>query len=286
MTCRGWWPSWHVGTTCTRRCSGPRRSTTRRRCRRDAIFRIASLTKPIAAAGAMVLVDDGVLSLGDPVETFLPELADRRVLRSLESPLDDTVPAERSITVEDLLTFRLGFGSIMAPPGSYPDSGGRGGARPDDAGAAVAAATVRLRRVDPALRHAAPAAPAGCRVALQHGRARPGRPAGAGERAAARVVPAGTPVRAARHGGHVVQRPGGEAGAASPRPTSPTTRPAALAVLDRPDTGWWSEPPAMANAAGMLVSTLEDLWAFVSLLLAGGRHEGRAAAVAGRRWRR
>jgi len=88
--------------------------------RRDAIFRIASLTKPIAAAGAMALVDDGVLSVGDPVETFLPELADRRVLRSLESALDDTVPAERSITVEDLLTFRLGFGAIMAPPGTYP----------------------------------------------------------------------------------------------------------------------------------------------------------------------
>ena len=68
----------------------------------------------------MALVDDGVLSLVDPVETYLPELADRRVLRSLESALDDTVPAERSITVEDLLTFRLGFGAIMAPPGAYP----------------------------------------------------------------------------------------------------------------------------------------------------------------------
>jgi CubicO group peptidase (beta-lactamase class C family) len=88
--------------------------------RRDAIFRIASLTKPIAAAGAMALVDDGVLTLDDPVERYLPELADRRVLRRLEGPLDDTVPAERSITVEDLLTFRLGFGSIMAPPGTYP----------------------------------------------------------------------------------------------------------------------------------------------------------------------
>ena len=40
--------------------------------RRDAIFRIASLTKPIAAAGAMLLVDDGVLSLSDPVDAFCP----------------------------------------------------------------------------------------------------------------------------------------------------------------------------------------------------------------------
>ncbi len=90
---------------------------------RDAIFRIASLTKPISAAGAMVLVDDGVLSLSDPVDALLPELAGRRVLRSLESGLDDTVPAERPITVEDLLTFRLGFGVIMVPPGTYPIQG-------------------------------------------------------------------------------------------------------------------------------------------------------------------
>ncbi len=87
---------------------------------RDAIFRIASLTKPIAAAGAMMLVDDGVLSLADPVDALLPELAGRRVLRSVGGPLDDTVPAARAITLEDLLTFRLGFGVIMAPPGTYP----------------------------------------------------------------------------------------------------------------------------------------------------------------------
>ncbi len=87
---------------------------------RRAIFRIASLTEPITAAGAMILIDDGVVALNDPVQRFIPELADRRVLRGLEAGLDDTTPAERSITVEDLLTFRLGFGAIMALPGTYP----------------------------------------------------------------------------------------------------------------------------------------------------------------------
>ena len=53
---------------------------------RDAIFRIASLTKPIAAAAAMILVDDGVLALDAAVDAYLPELADRRVLRSLDAP--------------------------------------------------------------------------------------------------------------------------------------------------------------------------------------------------------
>jgi CubicO group peptidase (beta-lactamase class C family) len=66
---------------------------------RDAIFRIASLTKPIAAAAAMILVEDGVLELSGAVDEFLPELADRRVLRSLDGPLDDTVPAERAINL-------------------------------------------------------------------------------------------------------------------------------------------------------------------------------------------
>lgn len=87
---------------------------------RGAIFRIASLTKPIIAAAAMTLVEECKLRLEDPVDRWLPELADRRVLRRLDSPLDDTVPAHRPITVSDLLTFRLGLGIVMAPPGTYP----------------------------------------------------------------------------------------------------------------------------------------------------------------------
>ena len=74
--------------------------------RRDTIFRIASMTKPITAAAAMILVEETKLRLDEPVDRLLPELADRKVLRSMESPLDDTVPANRPITLRDLLTFR------------------------------------------------------------------------------------------------------------------------------------------------------------------------------------
>ncbi len=88
--------------------------------RRDTIFRIASMTKPITAAAAMILVEECRLRLHDPVDDLLPELANRRVLKSLESAIDDTVPANRPITVRDLLTFRLGLGMVMAPPGKYP----------------------------------------------------------------------------------------------------------------------------------------------------------------------
>ena len=78
--------------------------------KRDTIFRLASTTKPITAAGAMVLVEECRLRLDDPLDEWLPEIRDRRVLRTLESPLDDTVPAARSITLRDLLTFRSGYG--------------------------------------------------------------------------------------------------------------------------------------------------------------------------------
>ena len=87
---------------------------------RDAIFRIASLTKPVTAVTTMTLVEAGVLALDQPVDDLLPELAHRRVLRRLDVELDDTVPAARSVTVEDLLSSRLGFGSVMAPPDSLP----------------------------------------------------------------------------------------------------------------------------------------------------------------------
>lgn len=79
---------------------------------RDAIFRIASITKPIAGVAAMLLIEDGAMALDDPVQRWLPELAAPRVLRTLESGLDDTVPAERPITVEDVLSFHLGFGRL------------------------------------------------------------------------------------------------------------------------------------------------------------------------------
>jgi CubicO group peptidase (beta-lactamase class C family) len=86
----------------------------------DTIFRIASITKPIAAAAVMILVEDCKLRLDESIEPWLPELANRRVLKSISSQLDDTVPAKRAITVRDVLTYTMGFGSVMAMPGAYP----------------------------------------------------------------------------------------------------------------------------------------------------------------------
>jgi CubicO group peptidase (beta-lactamase class C family) len=88
--------------------------------RRDTIFRIASMSKPIIAAATMILVEDGKLHLDEPLDRLLPELANRRVLKRLDGPLDDTVPAIRPITVRDLFTFCWGFGLIMGMPDDYP----------------------------------------------------------------------------------------------------------------------------------------------------------------------
>ena len=88
--------------------------------RRDTIFRITSMTKPITAAAAMILVEECKLRLDEPVDRLLPEPANRTVLKRLDGPLDDTVPAKRPITVRDLLTFRMGCGVIMAPPDATP----------------------------------------------------------------------------------------------------------------------------------------------------------------------
>jgi CubicO group peptidase (beta-lactamase class C family) len=87
--------------------------------RRDTIFRISSMSKPVVAAAAMILVEEGTLRLDDPVDRLLPELANRRVLKRLDGPLDEVVPAKRPITVRDLLTFRMGLGLIFAE-GDYP----------------------------------------------------------------------------------------------------------------------------------------------------------------------
>ncbi|RVX43086.1 CubicO group peptidase (beta-lactamase class C family) [Nonomuraea polychroma] len=81
--------------------------------RRDTIFRMASMVKPITAVATMILVEECRLRLDDPVDDLLPELAAPRVLRHPGGPLDDTVPAERAITVRDLLTFRLGAGLVL-----------------------------------------------------------------------------------------------------------------------------------------------------------------------------
>ncbi len=80
---------------------------------RDTLFRIASTTKPVTGVATLALAEEGRFGLDEPVDRWLPELADPRVLTRMDGPLDDTIPARRPITVRHLLTFTFGFGMTI-----------------------------------------------------------------------------------------------------------------------------------------------------------------------------
>lgn len=113
---------------------------------RDAIFRIASMTKPVTSVAALMLVDEGRIALTEPISRWAPEFAAMRVLRSPTGPLDETDPAVREITFDDLLTHRSGltYGSFHAGPIQPAYAAALGGdidspVAPDDWIAALAA---------------------------------------------------------------------------------------------------------------------------------------------------
>jgi CubicO group peptidase (beta-lactamase class C family) len=92
------------------------------RMRPDTLFRIASMTKPITSVAALMMIERGKLALTDPIARWVPELADPRVLRDPAGRLDDTVPARRRITVEDLLTHRAGVAYGFFSEGPLKDA--------------------------------------------------------------------------------------------------------------------------------------------------------------------
>ena len=84
--------------------------------RKDAIFRIASMTKPVTAVAILMLVEEGKVRLSDPVSRFIPEFKDTKVAMPRSDSADEegdiyTVPANREVTVQDLITHTSGLGS-------------------------------------------------------------------------------------------------------------------------------------------------------------------------------
>jgi CubicO group peptidase (beta-lactamase class C family) len=106
--------------------------------REDAIMRIQSMTKVITAVAALRLVEAGRLELDQSLVEWLPELADRSVLRTPTAELDDTAPARRAITLRHLLTNTSGYGMIIeASPlqRAMADNGTEAGPEPPAIGA-------------------------------------------------------------------------------------------------------------------------------------------------------
>lgn len=100
---------WRGGRVCRPLVSGWREVERRVPMRRDTLFRIASLTKPVTSVAALMLYEEGRFALEEPITSWAPEFRALRVLRAPDGPLDDSVPAERPITFGDLLTHRAGF---------------------------------------------------------------------------------------------------------------------------------------------------------------------------------
>jgi CubicO group peptidase (beta-lactamase class C family) len=237
---------------------------------RDSIFRIASMTKPVAAAAAMVLVERCVLRLDDPVDELLPELADRRVLRALDADLVDTEPARRPITLRDLLTFRLGFGQVFLDPATHPIVRAAidaeiGMGPPDPDGPPEPDEWIRRFGTLPLLHQP------GERW-MYH--------TGADVLGVLLARATGQPLEAALR--ELLFEPLGMRDTGfSVAPshigrlsTLYWTQPAGLIEGDPGEGGKWSRPPAFPSAGGGLVSTVDDYLAFAQMLLANGTAPG------------
>jgi CubicO group peptidase (beta-lactamase class C family) len=96
---------------------GYRDLETRAPMTRDTLFRIASMTKPVTSVAALMLMEEGKLRLDDPITKWVPEFETMRVMKNAEGSPDDTYPAPRVITIEDLLTHRSGLSYAFSAVG-------------------------------------------------------------------------------------------------------------------------------------------------------------------------
>jgi CubicO group peptidase (beta-lactamase class C family) len=234
---------------------------------RDSLFRISSTTKPVTAVATLALIEEGLLGLDEPVDRLLPELAGRRVLRRMDGPLDDTVPADRAITTRDLLTFTFGFGLTMEmfmADEPWPVVEAANGLRlatlgppepavlPDpDTWIARFGTLPLLAQPGERWLYSSGAMVLGVLLARAAGqpfgevlRTRVFEPLGMGDTAfwAADTGRLATAYRAGTNGLEAWDQPGGD----------------------------WSRPPAFGDGAGGLVSTADDVFAFSQMLLRGG----------------
>ena len=234
----------------------------------ETVFRLSSTTKPIVAAAAMALLDDGLLELDQPVDELLPELADRRVLLDPTDAASGTVPAARSISVRDVLTFRLGLGLDFTGPWPSPTMTALAGAGlpvgppapqaappPDEWLRLLGTVPLAAQPGERWLYHVG-ASVLGVLVARAAGRPLP-------EVLAERVL---GPLGMHSTGFGVPPSARGRLGPHWTPPGSDGRR----EVYDAAD-GQWARPPAFPDGGDGLVSTVDDVAAFARMLQTGGR---------------
>jgi CubicO group peptidase (beta-lactamase class C family) len=231
----------------------------------DTICRIGSMTKPVVAACAMTLVEDCTLRLDDPVDEFLPELADMRVLADPNGPLEDTIPASRPVTLRDLLTFTLGTGIVPAEPGTVPITDalnallGEDPAPPPDEWIRRLGELPLVYQPGERWMYHIAANVTGVLIARATGMS-------FGEALRERIC---GPLGMTDTGFSVAAENISRLATAYQRDDATGE----IVVEDGPD-GYWSRPQAFEDGGGGLVSTASDYLAFASALLAGGTYHG------------
>ena len=238
--------------------------------RRDTIFRLDSLSKPVVAAAAMTLVEDCTLRLDEPVDRWLPELANCKVLKRIDGPLDETVTANRPISLRDLLTLRMGLGYIMDPgAGNAPIQ-----AAINDLGLLQGPTLPQTPPAPDEWMRRLGSLPLACQpgerwmyhlgidvlgVLITRASGMPLE-----DVLRARIfAPLGMTDTGFRVPPGAIDR---FATAYAPNPET-----GALDVYDDAANSAWSRPPAFPSAGGGLVSTVDNLLAFNQMLLEGGR---------------
>jgi CubicO group peptidase (beta-lactamase class C family) len=247
------------------------------------IFRISSTTKPLTAVATMVLVDDGTLALDDPIDDLVPELADRQVLVRPDGPLDETVPADRPVTMRDLLTFRMGWGFDFASEVPHTVLGAmaaRGLQLGPPAPGQHLATDEWLAVLEPLPLSFQPGARWLYHLSAEVLGVVVGRAAGSslGTVLADRVF---APLGMADTGFWVPPHSMDRFGpcywsADAPMPGSdpaPVAGIPGVTVYDATD-GQWADPPAFEDGGAGLVSTIGDLATFAEMLLGGGETGG------------
>src|SRR5689334_14981293 len=229
----------------------------------DTVCRMGSMTKPIVAACAMALVEDCTIRLDDPVDDLLPELADMTVLADPAGPVDDTVPANRPITLRDLLTYTLGTGMVPAEPGTVPIAHAMDvlyEAAPPDEWIGRLGALPLVHQPGERWMYETAANVTVVLIARATGMS-------FGDALRERIC---EPL-AMRDTGFSV---GGQGISRLATAYERDNADSGEAVVDDGPDGYWSRPPAFESGGGGLVSTVDDYLAFASTLLAGGTHNG------------
>lgn len=231
--------------------------------REVSLFRIASAGKPITAAAVLTLVADGRLTLADPVDDLLPELAEPRVLREVTAPIDDTVAVVRPITVRDLLRSTNGHGlpsDFSAPVVALlMERLHQGPPRPQlvpppDEWMAILCDVPLLHQPSEGFTYNTAFDILGVLVERATGQS-------FARYVADRIL---GPLAMTDTGFAFPPRTGGRATASYRRDDDGD-----LVVVDEPD-GQWASEPAFASGAGGYVSTAADMLRFQRMLLAGG----------------